>query len=275
MKFEKGGKISWVPLIFFVSYHSLLFVLLPLYVYLFGSPSWMVIVSSIALFFISGIGITAGYHRLFSHKAYRAKPFFQGLVLLAGTLAAQSPALEWAYDHRRHHNHTDTSKDPYSIKRGFLHAHFLWLFKHGEKKDFSRVPDLWSNRLVRAQYEQYVLLYVLLSVLVTGFVGLLSGDLFGAFVFSYLLRTFLVHHMTFFINSAAHTVGSRGHDNHSSAADNPLLAFFTFGEGYHNYHHAHPSDYRNGIRWYQYDPSKWVIWFSSKLGLANHLHRSK
>jgi len=101
--------------------------------------------------------------------------------------------------------------------------------------------------------------------------GYLFNDFFGAFVFGFLLRTFLIHHSTFFINSVAHCWGSQSYSRESSAVNNLLLAFLTIGEGYHNYHHAFASDYRNGVRWFHFDPTKWFIWTLYKTGMAKKL----
>jgi stearoyl-CoA desaturase (Delta-9 desaturase) len=273
MKFKKFEKIDWFVLFFFVSYMSLLFVLLPAYLYYFGFPGRGILISTALILALNGLGITAGYHRLYSHKSYSTNKLVEVFLLFFGTITSQNSVLSWSYDHRVHHAHTDTKKDPYSIKRGFLHAHMLWVFKKRSDRDFSKIPDLVSNKLVLFQHKNYILIWTLGNSLTILIPGILFKDFFGAFVFVFLLRTFIMHQVTFFINSLAHTAGSRSHDEKGSAADNYLISFATFGEGYHNYHHTYPSDYRNGVRWYHFDPGKWFVYSLSKVGLAKGLSR--
>jgi stearoyl-CoA desaturase (Delta-9 desaturase) len=268
MNFQK--EINWKSLLFMTAYHACLFVLLPAYLYYYGAPGGIIIIFSTILFIAIGLGITTGYHRLFSHKSYKAHPVMKALLLFFGSLAAENSAIEWSYNHRIHHAKTDTPEDPYSIKKGFLYAHLLCIFKK-TSVDKTKVPDLASDRPVMLQDRFYTPLYLAGNAFFTLIIGFLAQDYFGAFVFSYLLRTFVVHHMTFLINSAAHMWISRTYNPHISAADNWFLSFFSFGEGYHNYHHAYPADYRNGVRWHNFDPTKWLVYSLSKVGITRDL----
>lgn len=264
---------NWGPGLFIIAYHTILILVLPLYL-VFYTPSLALCLVTIALFFMTGMSITGGYHRLYAHRAYRAHWLVEALLLWFGSLSAQGSVLRWGFDHRLHHAHVDTHDDPYSIKRGFWHAHMLWLFSKPEPIEAKVVPDLLNNRMVRFQDTYYPFCMFASNLVVCAFVGWLLGDYAGAFVFAGLLRMFALHHATWLINSAAHTWGWKPFCQEQSAVDNFLLSLVTFGEGYHNYHHTFASDYRNGVRWYHFDPTKWMIWALSKLGLTSNLRRT-
>lgn len=265
-------KLDWVTLGYIGGYHLGLAFFLPLYLY-FYTPSLFLILSMVGLVFACGIGITAGYHRCFSHPTYKAHPIIETILLFFGNLATQGSALRWAYEHRMHHAHVDSDEDPYSITKGFWHAHVLWLFKVRPEIDEKVISDLKRNPLVVFQHKHYILLLILQQILTILFFGWLSQDLFGSFVFCYLFRSFLSHHTTWFINSLAHSWGEQNFSKEHSAVDNFIISLLTYGEGYHNYHHTFANDYRNGIKWYHYDPTKWLIYVLSKLGLASNLRR--
>lgn len=268
-------KLEWTNILFFTAYHSLLIVGLVAYFYYRGVPSKEIIFWSLSLITLAGIGITAGYHRLFSHKSYEAPPIIRFILVIMGTLSIQGSVLQWAHDHRIHHAYTDTNRDPYPIKKGFLYAHILWIFKGIPKRDFSKIPDLSKDKLLVFQHKYIVPFFLSLNLGITILLGYFLKDYFGALVFTLLLRMFLVHHATFSINSFAHLLGKRPYNRKISAVDNFFVSIFTFGEGYHNYHHAFPHDYRNGVKGYNIDPGKWLIWSLSKVGLAKNLRRKE
>lgn len=260
---------KWGILAFLGGYHVLLIALFPFFLPHF---SWTALVLFIATYFIGGLSITAGYHRLFAHKTYAAEPWYESTVLVTSTLAFQCSALEWAFDHRQHHNHVDTDKDPYSIKKGFWYAHMFWLFDYQRKWEDKVVPDLLKNPRVMFQHKHFVALTWIVNLAVFG-IGCLFMHPIASFYMGFLLRMFAIHHSTWFINSLCHTYGSKSYAKELSAVDNAILAFLTFGEGYHNYHHAFANDYRNGIRWYHFDPTKWLVWTASKFGWVRNLRR--
>jgi len=265
-------KIDWVTLGYIGGYHLLLLICLPAYLYFF-TPSIGLILSMIGMVFLCGIGITAGYHRCFSHPCYKAHPAVEAILLFFGNLATQGSALRWSYEHRVHHAFVDQEEDPYSVAKGFWHAHILWLFKIRPDIDTKVVSDLMRNPLILFQHRYYVILLTVQQILVTLFFGWLFNDYVGSIVFCFLLRSFLSHHTTWFINSLAHTWGEQNFSKEHSAVDNFIISLLTYGEGYHNYHHTFANDYRNGIRWYHYDPTKWLIYILSKIGLAYNLRR--
>lgn len=227
------------------------------------------------LFFMAAsiASVTMGYHRLFAHGAYRAHPVIRFLYLFFGAAAFEQPALRWASQHRNHHLYVDTEGDPYNSRRGFWYSHIGWLVGWHHSVDFRNVRDLKRSRLVRWQWKHYNLWAVLSGIVLPVAVGALGGRALGAFVMAVCLRIMLVHQSTFCINSFCHWAGKRTYNAKSSARDHWLIALFTFGEGYHSFHHRFPSDYRNGIRWYHWDPTKWLIFCLSKLKLASNLKR--
>ncbi len=258
--------------IFMVSYQSILLVSLPIYFY-FCSPTWGMIAASIALFWLSGISITAGYHRYFAHRSYKTNRFIEAILLFFGSMAIQGSVLQWAFDHRKHHAHVDTDEDPYSISKGFWYAHFLWIMHYERNIDPKIVSDLLKNPLVMFQHRYAVFCMFGSNILCFLLAGFLLNDFIGAFVLATWTRLFFLHHFTWFINSLAHTWGDKPFCQEQSAVNNFIISLVTFGEGYHNYHHTYANDYRNGVRWYHFDPSKWLIWTLHKLGLASGLRR--
>jgi stearoyl-CoA desaturase (delta-9 desaturase) len=223
---------------------------------------------------IGGVSITGGYHRLFAHRAYRARLPLRALYLLGGALSVQNSAFKWSVDHRRHHSRTDTDDDPYDIRRGFWWAHIGWvLFKDPLQVGPASAPDLWSERLVRWQHRFYLPLVVLTGALIPFSLGLLWGDPIGAVLVAGFLRLVLQWHATFSVNSFAHMLGTRPYSMASSARDSFVTALISLGEGYHNFHHRFQSDYRNGVRWFHFDPTKWFVWTLSHVGLTSDLKR--
>lgn len=230
---------------------------------------------ALAMAVLTGLAITVGYHRLFSHRTFEASWPVRLLLLLFGAAAFQNSAKRWSSDHRKHHKFVDTDKDPYSIKKGFFHAHMGWvLLKYDETHSYDDVPDLIKDPFVQFQDRFYIPLAVIVSFLLPTLLAGLWGDMLGGFFIAGWLRLLLNEHFTFFINSAAHVWGRQPYSDEDSSKDNFLLAFFTYGEGYHNFHHTFPFDYRNGVRAWHWDPSKWTIWLLAQAGIASGLKRS-
>lgn len=222
----------------------------------------------------SSFSITLGYHRLFSHVAFKAVWPIRLLVLIFGGAAFEQSAMRWAALHRRHHRYTDTDLDPYDIKRGFFYAHVGWVLVKKPSVDYSNVQDLAKDPMVLHQHHHYKLWSHLWGLAVPLFVGAWIGGWTYAILFPVAARIFLVLNSAFFINSVAHTFGDRPFDPNSSARDHWLGVVLTNGEGYHNFHHRFPGDYRNGVLWYQWDPTKWLIWIFSLFGLTSNLNRA-
>lgn len=261
---------NWGPGLFLIIYQIALLIGLPFYFY-YASMSWSLIAVSVLLLYITGFSITAGYHRLYAHRSYRVKPIIEFFILFFGSMAIQGSALRWCFDHRLHHAHVDTDDDPYSIKKGFWYAHFLWIMEKPRKIEDKVVSDLVKNKMVQFQDRHSIPLMIATNLIVFLFIGWALNDYLGAFVIATWLRMFALHHFTWFINSLAHTWGDKPFCQEQSAVNNYVVALLTFGEGYHNFHHTFAQDYRNGIRWYHFDPTKWIIWTLHKCGLASNL----
>ena len=231
---------------------------------------------ALAFLYLNGLSITGGYHRLWAHKAYEASPALRWFFAFWGAGALQNSILIWASDHRRHHRHVDDNdKDPYSAGRGLWFSHMGWMLRNYRTNDpdFSNARDLQRDPIVMWQDKHYVALTTFMNLGLPLMLGVWHGDIIGTVLLVGLMRLVVNHHFTFFINSLAHFWGSRPYTESNSARDNGFLAFLTYGEGYHNYHHIFQTDYRNGIRWYQWDPTKWMIKLCEKIGLARNLVR--
>ena len=231
---------------------------------------------ALAFLYLNGMSITGGYHRLWAHKAYDASPGLKWVLAFWGAGALQNSILVWASDHRRHHRHVDDNElDPYSAGRGLWFSHMGWMLREyrSNEPDFSNARDLQRDPVVMWQHRHYVPLTVFMNLGLPLLLGIWHGDILGTVLLVGLLRLVVNHHVTFFINSLAHFWGSRPYTEANSARDNGFLAFLTYGEGYHNFHHIFQTDYRNGIRWWQWDPTKWMISLCARLGLARNLNR--
>jgi stearoyl-CoA desaturase (delta-9 desaturase) len=223
------------------------------------------------------LSITLGYHRLFSHVAFQASWPVRLVTLIFGAAAFENSAMHWVSDHRRHHKHVDHEDDPYDISQGFWYAHMGWiLFKLDAEIPLDNIADLRKDRLVMLQDRFYTTIAVGFGLLLPALLGYLHSGWMGAlggFLLAGVARVTAVQHMTFFINSLCHTIGGQPYSDRCSARDSWLMAIFTFGEVYHNYHHEFQHDYRNGVKWWQWDPTKWTIWTLEKLSLVRGLRR--
>lgn len=258
--------------LFLIIYQTLIVLTLPFYLY-FGSPTWNMFFVAFLFYLFGGLSITAGYHRLYSHRCYKANRLVEFIVIFFGSTTFQGSVLRWCYDHRLHHAHVDTDDDPYSIKKGFWYAHCLWLMDEPRPIKKKVVGDLMQNSWVMWQHRHVKLAMIGSNILVFLFFGWLLSDFIGSFFLVFWARLFCSHHCTWFINSLAHTWGSKPFCKEQSAVNNFIISFLTFGEGYHNYHHSYANDYRNGVRWFQFDPAKWLIWSLSKIGFTWNLRR--
>ncbi len=253
-----------------------LFALILTPIYLFNNGiDWFQGIMFAFYFVATTMSITLGYHRLFSHLSFKAKWPVKFFTLVFGAASFENSCLSWASDHRHHHKHVDTDGDPYDITKGFWYAHIGWLlFKLDPMPVQDNVRDLERDKLVMWQDKWVHLIGLVAGFIIPTLLGYWHAGAtgaWGAFILSGLLRTVLVQHCTFFINSLCHTIGRRPYDSRTTARDSAIMAVFTCGEGYHNYHHTFQHDYRNGVKPWQLDPTKWMIWTLSKLGLTSSL----
>ena len=268
---QARARINWTNTLFIGTAHLLALVAIGYCIW--GPLSMWSVALGVLWFVLCGLGITGGYHRLFAHRTYRASAPVRLFYLLFGAASVQNSALEWSADHRRHHTYTDKKGDPYSVLDGFWWAHLGWVLRDSKKVDVP-VMDLEKDPLVRWQHKYYVPIAVFMAAVLPALLGLIWGDPWGALLVAGFLRLVVQWHATFSINSFTHRFGTRPYDRESTARDSWWTAIITFGEGYHNYHHRFPLDYRNGLRWYQFDPTKWFVWGLSRVGMTSELKRT-
>jgi len=267
---------NWPAVIMFVLTTGLVLTVFPWYVWThdFSASAW----AWFGIFlYASGLSITAGYHRLYSHRAYQAHWSLRLFFALFGAQALQNSTLIWCSMHRVHHREVDdVEHDPYSAKRGLWYSHMGWMLRDekSHKVDLSNVRDLQNDAIVRFQDRYYLAIALFMNIAVPLLAGWATGDPWGTLMLAGLFRLVVNHHFTFFINSLAHYWGRQPYTIENTARDNDLLALVTYGEGYHNFHHLFQWDYRNGVRWWQWDPTKWLIAACSWVGLTRNLRRT-
>jgi len=240
----------------------------------FVTFSWWTVGIAVLWLILCGLSTTGGYHRLFAHRTYHATKIVRLFYLLFGAASGQGSALNWSADHRVHHAHTDEEEDPHNIRKGFWWAHLGWLFYRGRKLDEGSVRDLAADPMIRFQHRYYLLLAAIFGFVLPGLIALAWSDAIGAILLAGFLRLSVQYQATFCVNSVAHTVGRRPYSRETSARDSFIGAILTMGEGYHNFHHRFPGDYRNGAKPGQFDPTKWWIWVLSRIGLVWGLKRT-
>jgi stearoyl-CoA desaturase (delta-9 desaturase) len=274
MSEQKSLPLDWINIVFLSGVHFLALAGLAVYLPVHGM-TWSAAIIGIVTTTLTIFSISAGYHRLFSHRTYTAHPALSMTLLCIGAGAFQNTVLAWAADHRRHHARTDTDLDPYSAARGFWHSHIGWVLRKADPTvKPAPIKDLERDALCTFQHRHYPLLATTFGIVLPVLLGLLCGDVWGGFIMGVAVRLMVSYHATFSINSVAHWIGSQPYSDDSSARDSFVTALISMGEGYHNFHHTFPSDYRNGVRPHQWDPTKWMLNLFAALGLARKLRRT-
>ncbi len=252
----------------------------------FVSPADLIIAA--AMYLLTAIGITVGYHRLLTHRSFQTSKPLEYTFAVLGSMAVQGPVIAWVADHRKHHAHTDEEGDPHSphvaedghdqgVLRGLWHAHSGWLMSNQGRADWKKYArDLYEDQGMRRINRRFpVLVYLTLAIpalagfLVTGTaVGALTGLLWGG-----LVRIFFVHHITWSVNSVCHFLGSRRFDTDDHSTNVFWLALPSLGESWHHNHHAFPRSAVHGMRRWEPDPSGLIIGAMEKVGLARNVIR--
>ncbi|KAJ2994752.1 hypothetical protein HDV02_001328 [Globomyces sp. JEL0801] len=263
VKDASKGKIWWEVVLFVSFFHIMAYISLRYY-----TPTVATIKFMVGIIIVGALGITMGYHRLWSHNSYKASIPVKVALAFAGTLAFQGSIKWWGLRHRLHHRYTDTKHDPYDATRGFWYSHMGWMF---EKQEYNRIKwidksDLDTDPVVQFQHKYYRELVLGLGIVMPTVVGLFLGDTFGGFLYGGFVARIFIWHFTWFINSLAHSWGEQEYSNENTSRGNIVLALLTMGEGHHNFHHEFPRDYRNGIKPLDWDPTKWLIQFCSFFG---------
>jgi stearoyl-CoA desaturase (Delta-9 desaturase) len=247
----------------------------------FVSPADLVIAA--VMYLLTAIGITVGFHRLLTHRAFQTSKPVEYLFAIFGSMAVQGPVISWVADHRKHHAHTDKEGDPHSphvghgdgvrgVLAGLWHAHSGWLMSTQGRADWKRyAPDLYEDRGMRAIGRRFVLL-VVLSLAIPALAGyIVSGTLVGAatgLLWGGLVRIFFVHHITWSVNSVCHFLGTRRFETDDESTNVFWLALPSLGESWHHNHHAFPRSAVHGLKRWELDPSALVIGVMERLGLA-------
>ena len=242
---------------------------------------WSDLALLLGMYVLTGLGITVGFHRLFTHHSFETNLAVQFVFAVLGSMAVEGPLMQWVALHRRHHQYSDDEEDPHSphhqgqgywgVLRGLWHSHVGWMFA-STPADLQRyVRDLRQSKLLRAASALFPL-WVAVGLLIPTALGwLLVGTPSGAwtgFVWGGLVRILFVHHVTWSINSVCHVWGSQPYHSTDQSRNNALFGIFGMGEGWHNTHHAFPTSARHGLRWWQFDLSYWVIRGLELIGLA-------
>ncbi|XP_076174906.1 acyl-CoA Delta-9 desaturase isoform X2 [Ptiloglossa arizonensis] len=246
---------------------------------IFTSAKLATTVFAFFLYVVSGLGITAGAHRLWAHKAYKAKWPLQLLLMIFNTIAFQDAAVDWARDHRLHHKYTETNADPHNAKRGFFFAHVGWLLcrKHPDIKERGKgidISDLRRNPILAFQKKYYKIIMPLLCFVMPTVVPVVCWNetWSNAYFVPAILRYVFTLNITWLVNSAAHLFGNKPYDRFINPSENKSVAITAFGEGWHNYHHVFPWDYKTAeLGDYKLNITTAFIDFFAKLGLAYDL----
>ncbi|NBT90447.1 MAG: acyl-CoA desaturase [Verrucomicrobia bacterium] len=237
--------------------------------------NWVDLTLFLTMYTVCAFGITLGFHRMLTHKAFQAHPWVKTFFLISGSMAMQGPALHWAATHTQHHANSDEEDDPHSPLKSLWHAHVGWILN-----DFK--PDI--QKYAGAMLKDPIIVFVHNTFWLWVFVGLAIPSLIGAgaaylmgqsawfgaltgLIWGGFVRLFFNQHVTWAVNSICHTFGSRQFETTDESRNNFLFGILAMGEGWHNNHHAFPRSARHGMNWKQPDPSAWAIWLMEKLGL--------
>jgi stearoyl-CoA desaturase (delta-9 desaturase) len=244
---------------------------------------WHDIAVFVILYVATGMGVTVGFHRLFTHRSFKTSPALRGVFAACGSMAIEGPVISWVADHRKHHAFSDQPGDPHSphvdhgvgwrgALRGLAHAHVGWLFIHTQRGNRRRyAPDLLADPVVRFVDRTFVL-WAIGGLALSFLLGLaIGGDLTSALtglLWGGAVRLLVLHHATFSINSLCHFFGRRSYETDDESRNLAWLSLLTFGEAWHNNHHAFPTSARHGLRRWQVDPSAILIWTLERMGLV-------
>jgi stearoyl-CoA desaturase (delta-9 desaturase) len=245
---------------------------------------WREVAIFAVMYALTAIGVTVGFHRLLTHRAFQTRPWLKYTLAVLGSMSLQGPVIDWVADHRKHHTFTDEEGDPHSphegqgaglsgMMHGLLHAHVGWLFEtHGQASSKRFAPDLVQDAAMRRINRAFP--WIALASLGLPFLlglalsaGALTAAL-SALLWAGLVRIFLVHHVTWSINSICHFFGRKRFDTGDESTNVFWLALPSLGEAWHHNHHAFPQSAFHGLRWYELDPSGWLILGLAKVGLA-------
>jgi len=262
---SESEKIQWVTLTTVTLFHVMALVALFYF-------SWSNLLAALVTWWIAGSwGIGMGYHRLLTHRGFKAPKWLEYFLSFCGTLGLQSGAINWVTTHRLHHAFTETDEDPHSPRNGTYWAHMGWIFRgkaqnQDEATQLRYAPDLMKDK-VHVWMSNYYWVTPIVAAVILYAIGGFSMVLWGVF-----LRQVIGWHSTWLVNSATHLWGSRRFETRDDSRNNGLIAALTFGEGWHNNHHAHPRSAKHGLTWYEFDVNWLQIKFLEKIGLVSDVY---
>jgi stearoyl-CoA desaturase (delta-9 desaturase) len=266
----KSDQIQWVTMSVVAAFHVLAIGALFTF-------SWANLIAALITWWIAGSwGIGMGYHRLLTHRGFKTSKFIEYFLTFCGTLGLQSGAINWVTTHRIHHGFTETDKDPHSPRNGTYWAHMGWIFRGTAQNQTEATQLRYSPDLVKDKVHVFLSNYYWVTPIIAAIILLavgtaITGTLFGGFsmvLWGIFLRQVIGWHSTWLVNSATHLWGSRRFETRDDSRNNGLIAALTFGEGWHNNHHAHPRSAKHGLAWYEFDVNWVQIKFLEKIGLA-------
>ena len=258
---QTAGRVNWETVVAMVVFHA--GALAALFTF-----TWPALVVSLVMLWVAGsLGIGMGYHRLLTHRGYKTPKPVEYFLTLCGTLALESGPLQWVTTHRIHHAHSDAHADPHSPRDGTWWAHMGWILRGAAQKHDRATVERYAPDLLRDGFHVWISRWYFLPPVALGVALLLFGG-WSVFLWGVFLRTVVGLHATWLVNSATHMWGRRRFQTADDSTNNLLIALLTFGEGWHNNHHAHPRAARHGLAWYEIDVNWWGIRTLQLLGLA-------
>lgn len=264
---SRARKTKWGTTIFLVISHAAAIAALFYW-------SWAAVITAVILYWVGGsLGIGMGFHRLITHRGYKVPKVVEYFLVICGTLALEGGPIQWVATHRMHHAHTDRTGDPHTPRDGGWWAHIGWILRGSAQDDYDAnmlqqyAPDMLKDRFYVWLNNYYYVPLIIVGLLLFVFGGW-QIMLWGVF-----LRTTLALHATWLVNSATHMWGTKRFETGDDSRNSWWVALLTFGEGWHNNHHAHPTSAQHGLRWYEVDLNWWGIRVFQLLGLARRIKR--
>lgn len=260
-----SDRINWQTITAVVLFHLLAAVSLFMF-------SWQNLAAAVLLWWLSGsLGIGLGYHRLLTHRGFKVPRWLERTLAVFGTLAMQSGPITWVTTHRLHHAFTETDKDPHSPRHGTYWSHMGWIFRGTAQNNSTATMNRYSPDLMRDPFLVTLDKFYWVPTAIVG-IGLVAVGGISMLLWAIFLRTVIGWHCTWLVNSATHLWGSRRFETRDDSRNNALIAAITWGEGWHNNHHAYPRSSRHGLRWFEVDINWIQIRFLEKIGLVRDVY---
>jgi len=274
LKQVKSNQIQWVTMTTITIFHIMA-------IGAIFTFSWANLAAAAITWWIAGSwGIGMGYHRLLTHRGFKTSKFVEYFLTFCGTLGLQSGAINWVTTHRIHHGFTETDKDPHSPRNGTYWSHMGWIFRGTAQNQTEATQQRYAPDLVKDKVHVFLSNYYWVTPIIAALIMLavgtaLTGTFFGGFsmvLWGIFLRQVIGWHSTWLVNSATHLWGTRRFETRDDSRNNGLIAALTFGEGWHNNHHAHPRSAKHGLTWYEFDVNWLQIKLMEKVGLAKEVY---